>query len=107
MNSPPSLIEAQSHMIAGEYDKALEYLKNEPLADKRADIAQEISFSRAYCMAQLTLSGEVDLKDAAVQMMDFLKIIPTAFTTTKPAKRWATFASRRGPSPRRKRTTPS
>ena len=58
-------------MIAGEYDKALEYLKNEPLEDKRPEVAQEIAFTRAYCMAQLTLSGDVDLKDAAVQMMAF------------------------------------
>jgi tetratricopeptide (TPR) repeat protein len=78
-SSPPSLIQAQLHMLAGEYDKALEYVKNEPVQDKRPEIAQEIAFSRAYCMAQLTLSGEVELKDAAVQMMAFLKDNPNSY----------------------------
>ncbi len=66
-------------MLAGEYDKALEYVRNESLENKRPEVAQEIAFTRAYCMAQLTLSGDVDLKEAAVQMMAFIKNYPNSF----------------------------
>jgi tetratricopeptide (TPR) repeat protein len=77
--SPPSLIEAQSRMLAGDYEKALEYVQNEPVENKRPEVAQEIAFSLAYCMVQLTASGRVKPDDARNQLGKFLQSYPNSF----------------------------
>lgn len=78
-NSPPSLMNAHLDMQKGDYEKALEYLQNEPVENKRPAVAQEIAFSHAYCMAQLTARGDVTLEDARSQLGKFLQGYPNSF----------------------------
>ena len=71
-NSPDALLSAQRAMLDGEYEKAINVLKNERVEDKRREVAEEIAFCRAYCAAQLALSGAVNPLDAAREMFAFL-----------------------------------
>jgi TolA-binding protein len=78
-NSPESLINAQKSLIDGDYDRAIELLKKEITEDKRREVAEEILYCRAYCAAQLAISGTADPNDAAQQMFKFIEKCPNSF----------------------------
>jgi len=80
-NSPQGLLEAQKDILDGDYEKATEALKKENTEDKRPEVAQEIIFCRAFCMAQLALAGEGDVNvlEAGTQMSNFVKEYPNNY----------------------------
>ena len=78
-NSPDGLLAAQKAMLDGEYEKAIDALKKETPEDKRREVAEEIAFCRAYCTAQLALSGAADPIDAGKQMYAFITNSPNSF----------------------------
>ncbi len=78
-NSPDGLISAQVAMNRGDYEKAIEALKKETPEDKRREVGEEIVFCRAYCAAQLALSGAADPKEAGMQMYKFITDSPNSF----------------------------
>ncbi len=78
-SSPTGLLHAQEDILKGDYSSALDALKNEIVESKRAEVAQEIAFCRAFCTAQLTLSGEADVVDAGRHVSAFLKNYPNSF----------------------------
>ena len=63
-NSPDGLLAAQKDILDGEFEKAIDALKKETVEDKRREVAEEIAFCRAYCKAQLALSGAADPTEA-------------------------------------------
>ena len=81
-NSPDGLTTAQSAMLHGEYEKALDALKKETPEDKRREVAEEILFCKAYSTAQLALSGaagSADIADAGTQMFNFIRNCPNSY----------------------------
>ncbi len=72
-NSPDGLLSAQKAILGGDYEKALDALKKESPEVNRAEVADEIVFCRAYCTAQLALSGTADPNDAGKLMFAFVK----------------------------------
>ena len=78
-NSPEGLLAAQKAMLHGEYEKAIDALKKETPEDKRPEVAEEIAFCRAYCTAQLALSGAADPIEAGKQMFAFITNSPNSF----------------------------
>jgi tetratricopeptide (TPR) repeat protein len=77
--SPEGLTLAQRDMLHGEYEKAIDALKKESPEDKRAEVADEITFCRAYCIAQLALSGAADPAEAGRQMFAFITNSPNNY----------------------------
>ena len=80
-NSPDGLLSAQKAMFDGEYEKAIDALKKETAEDKRREVGEEIVYCRAYCAAQLALSGASgapDPIDAAKQMFAFITSSPNS-----------------------------
>jgi len=78
-NSPGGLLSAQKYMLNAEYEKAIDALKKEAPEDNRREVAEEINFCRAYCAAQLALSGATDPIEAGKQMFMFLSNSPNSF----------------------------
>jgi tetratricopeptide (TPR) repeat protein len=78
-NSPDGLLSAQKDLLDGDYDKAIDALKKETTEDKRREVAEEIAFCRAYCLAQLALSGSADPIEAGKQMFAFITNYPNSF----------------------------
>jgi len=80
-NSPDGLHAAQKAMLSGEYEKAIEALKKETPEANRAEVADEIVYCRAYCTAQLALSGAgtADPNEAGRLMYAFVKGSPNSF----------------------------
>ena len=66
-------------MLDGDYEKAMDALKKETSEDKRQEVAEEISFCRAYCMAKLRISGAEDPVEAGKQMYAFISNSPNSF----------------------------
>jgi len=77
--SPEGLTTAQRDMLHGEYEKAVEALKKETAEDKRAEVADEITFCRAYCTAQLALAGAADPVEAGKMLFAFINGSPNSF----------------------------
>jgi len=77
--SPEGLTTAQRDMLHGEYEKAIEALKKETSEDKRPEVVDEIAFCRAYCTAQLALSGAADPVDAGKMLFAFINGSPNSF----------------------------
>ena len=77
--SPEGLTTAQRDMLHGEYEKAIEALKKETAEDKRAEVADEIAFCRAYCTAQLALSGAENPVEAGKLVLAFITGSPNSF----------------------------
>ena len=63
-------------MLDGKYEKAIEALEKETVEDKRREVAEEITYCRAYCSAQLALAGAADPNEAGIQMYAFIKKQP-------------------------------
>ncbi|MGO9114928.1 MAG: tetratricopeptide repeat protein [Thermoguttaceae bacterium] len=82
-NSPESLLSAQKFMLDGRYEKAVDALDKETGEDKRREVTDEIAFCRAYCMAQLALSGATDATEARDKMYAFIKDCPNSFHNLK------------------------
>jgi tetratricopeptide (TPR) repeat protein len=78
-NSPGGLLAAQAAILRGEYQKAIDALKREVPEENRREVADEIVFCRAYCAAQLALSGAADPVDAGKQMFNFTTNSPNSF----------------------------
>jgi tetratricopeptide (TPR) repeat protein len=78
-SSPDSLRSAQSAIHNGDFEKALDALKNENTPDKRREVGEEIIYCRAYCAAQLAISGADDPAAAATQMLKFITDCPNNY----------------------------
>ena len=78
-NSPGGLLSAQKHILDADYEKAIDALKKETPEANRQEVGEEINYCRAYCMAQLALSGAADPVEAGTQMSKFIKDSPTSF----------------------------
>ena len=83
-NSPDALTAAQKSIINGEYEEALTSLKKiGPDESNRREVLEEIAFSKAYCNAQLAMTGSEDPLEAAKQMLAFLNNSPNSFHALK------------------------
>src|SRR5271166_4937679 len=82
-NSPESLLSAQKFMLDGKYEKAIDALDKETGEEKRREVAEEIAFCRAYCMAQLVPSGAADATEAGKQMDEFISKYTNSFHNFK------------------------
>jgi tetratricopeptide (TPR) repeat protein len=78
-NSPESLTNAQKDILALKYQDAIDRLRKERPEAYRKEVAEEINYCRAYCAAQLALSGNDDLNQAATQMKTFIANSPANF----------------------------
>ena len=78
-NSPESLTNAQKDILAPKYQDAIDRLRKERPEAYRKEVAEEINYCRAYCAAQLALSGNDDLNQAATQMKTFIANSPANF----------------------------
>ncbi len=82
-NSPGALTNAQKAILDGRYEDAIEALKKEVPEDHRKEVAEEIVYCRAYCAAELALSGAADPNDAEKQMSAFIANSPNSFHILK------------------------
>ncbi len=82
-NSPDGLLAAQKFMLDGKYDKALDALEKEIAEDKRREVAEEITFCRAYCSAQLAIAGAADPTEAGNLLYAFITKSPNSFHNFK------------------------
>ena len=78
-NSPDGLLAAQKAILSADYEKAIDALKKESAADHRQEVAEEIAFCRAYCLAQLAISGAANPVEAGKQMFAFVTNSPNSF----------------------------
>jgi hypothetical protein len=70
---PTALAQARKFMGEGEYAEALDRLeKFVPAENLRREIGTEVEYFKAYCAAELALSGNADIPKAGSRMVDFL-----------------------------------
>ncbi len=77
----PSLLKtARTRVRGSQYEDAQEALRKIPAEDvAREEIAQTIAFYKAYCAAQLALSGTGTIKDAGTMMAAFARKYPQSY----------------------------
>jgi tetratricopeptide (TPR) repeat protein len=78
-NSPAGLLAAQEAILHGDYEKAIDALKKEVPEENRREVADEITFCRAYSAAQLALSGTANPEEAGGQLYSFISNSPNNF----------------------------
>ena len=72
-DEPPALLNAQRHILEGDYTDALTALEKMQAEDaKRSEIGEEIEFCKAYATAQLALAGNGSVTEAGGQMVKFI-----------------------------------
>ncbi|MGA2065391.1 MAG: hypothetical protein ABSG86_10490 [Thermoguttaceae bacterium] len=79
-DEPGGLFQARKAVADGEYGDALDKLeKLTPAESSRRDIATEIEYFKAYCRAELALSGNGDITEAGGGMLAFAKAHETSY----------------------------
>ena len=73
-SEPGGLRSARNSVLAGQFEQAMDSLEN--IRGERSTsgiIKAEIAFYRAFCRAQVALRGSGDAKDAARELVEFLR----------------------------------
>jgi TolA-binding protein len=79
-DEPGALFQARKAITDGEYGDALDKLgKLTPAETARRELATEIEYLKAYCAAELALSGNGDITEAGSQMLAFAKAHETSY----------------------------
>ncbi|MGD0899518.1 MAG: hypothetical protein ABR915_16925 [Thermoguttaceae bacterium] len=76
-DEPPALFPARSFIAEGRYAEAIDKLSS--AESSRPNIAGEIDYLKAYCAAELALSGNGDVAAAGDQMLEFAKGHETSY----------------------------
>ena len=80
-DEPRGLFDARASIANGDYGQALERLEKLTAADigKRETVNTEVEYFKAYCAAELALSGNGDITEAGGRMLAFVKAHDTSY----------------------------